>query len=86
MPVTAQGQGAGLRPVEEDSVPRRRDRVLPPPLQGNDPVDEACVTPWLGTAEGDDVCRGFLDDRMPADLQQAQDGCLPGAGSTGENV
>ena len=36
-----------------------------------------------GVGEGDDVCRGLLDDPVPADLQQAQDGCLPGPGRTG---
>jgi hypothetical protein len=37
-------------------------------------------------AESNDVCRGFLNDRIPADFQQAQDGGLPGTGSAGENV
>jgi hypothetical protein len=89
--VAAEGQGAYRRPIEEDGGALGcPGRVLPLPLQDDDLIDEGRVMPRRstaqGVAEGNDVCRGFLNDRVPADFQQAQDGRLPGPGSTGENV
>jgi hypothetical protein len=53
-------------------------------------LDEVVIVPRLlaaqGVGQGDDVCGCLLDDRVPAGLQQAQDGCLPGPGCAGENV
>jgi GNAT superfamily N-acetyltransferase len=77
--VTAQGQGARRRPVkEDDGVPAHRNRVLALALEGDDLVNELVIAPRLliadGVAEGDDVRRGLLNDRVPDDLQLAQDG------------
>jgi hypothetical protein len=89
--VAAQGQGAHGRAVEEGGgAAGALERVLPLPLQGDDLVDEVALTPRFSAAEsiaeGDDVCRRLLDDRVPAGLQQAQDGRLAGPGGTGEDV
>lgn len=89
--VAAEGQGAGRRAVEEDGgAPGFPDGFLPLPLEDDDLVDEVGVMPRLGVpegvAEGDDVCRGLLDDRVAVGFQQAQDRCLAGSGSTCEDI
>jgi hypothetical protein len=46
--------------------------------------------PWLfvakGVVKGDDVRRCLLDGDVSLDLQQAQDGCLPGSWGAGDDV
>jgi hypothetical protein len=59
-------------------------------LKSHDLVDEDVVVPRFfvakGVVEGDGVRRGFLDHDVSTDLQQAQDGCLPGSRVAGEDV
>jgi hypothetical protein len=63
---------------------------LPVSLKSHDLVDEGVVVPRFfvakGIVEGDGVRRGFLNDDVSVDLQQEQDGCLPGSRDAGEDV